>query len=201
MLAIRAHDDYLYRNMQAAVEHKEWTDEALMALPRNGQKHELLGGELVVSPTGVQHGYIASRLLAALLEFALKHRLGLVVDSSTGFRLKHGDCLSPDASFVRRERLGKELTQKFFPGAPDLAVEVLSPGESLVAIDKKLAAYFADKTRLAWVINPADQTVRVHHSPKRCKTLSAGDCLDGEALLPGFTFPVAALFELPDFGS
>src|ERR1039457_6201905 len=187
--------------MQAVIEGKDWTDEALMALPRDGRKYEVLGGDLVVSPTGVQHGYISSRLLAALLEFALKHRLGLVVDSSTGFRLKHGDCLSPDASFVHRERLGKELTQKFFPGAPDLAVEVLSPGESLAAIDNKLAAYFADETRLAWVIDPKDQTVRVHHSPKRSKTLRAGDSLDGEDLSPGFAFPVAVLFELPDFGS
>ena len=201
MLARGVHDNYTDCGMQAIIEGKEWTEEALMALPRDGRKYELLEGELVVSPTGVQHGYISSRLLAALLEFALKHRLGLVVDSSTGFRLKTGDCLSPDASFVRRERLEKELTQKFFPGAPDLAVEVLSPGESLAAIDKKLAAYFADETRLAWVINPKDQTVRVHHSPRRCKMLRAGDCLDGEDLLPGFTFPVAALFQLPDFGS
>lgn len=187
--------------MQAVIEGKEWTEEALMALPHDGQKYEVLGGELVVSPTGVQHGYISSRLLAALLDFALNHRLGLVVDSSTGFRLRQGDCLSPDASFVRRERLEKELTQKFFPGAPDLAVEVLSPGESLAAIDKKLVAYFADETRLAWVINPKEKTVRVHHSAKRAKTLRAGDCLDGEDLLPGFSFPVAVLFELPDFGS
>ena len=187
--------------MQAVIEGKEWTEEALMALPRDGRKYERLEGELVVSPTGVQHGYISSRLLAALLEFALKHLLGLVVDSSTGFRLKHGDCLSPDASFVRRERFGKEFTQKFFPGAPDLAVEVLSPGESLAAIDKKLAAYFADETRLAWVVKPGGQTVRVHRSPKRWKTLRADDCLDGGDLLPGFSFPVAALFEIPDFGS
>ena len=187
--------------MQAIIEGKEWTEESLMALPHDGQKYEVLGGELVVSPTGVQHGYISSCLLAALLDFALNHRLGLVVDSSTGFRLRQGDCLSPDASFVRRERLGKGLTEKFFPGAPDLAGEVLSPGESLAAIDKKLAAYFADETRLAWVINPKEQTVRVQHSAKRAKTLRAGDSLDGEDLLPGFTFPVAALFEFPNFGS
>src|ERR1039458_5156703 len=97
--------------MQALIERKAWTEEALMAPPHDGQKYEVLGGELVVSPTGVQHGYISSRLLAALLDFALNHRLGLVVDSSTGFRLRHGDCLSPDASFVRRSeerRVGKE---------------------------------------------------------------------------------------------
>jgi Uma2 family endonuclease len=187
--------------MQAVIEGREWTEEALAALPHDGRKYEVLGGELLVSPTGVQHGYISSRLLAALLEFALKRRLGLVLDSSTGFRLKNGDCLSPDVSFVRRQRLAKELSQKFFPGAPDLAVEVLSPGESLAAMDKKLAAYFADETRLAWVIDPKDRSVRVHHSPKRFKTLRASDSLDGEDLLPGFTFPVAALYEFPDFGA
>jgi len=186
--------------MQAAVERKEWTDEALMALPRDGQKYELLGGELVVSPTGFEHGYLALRLASAIMTFALKHRLGIVVDSSTGFRMKSGDCLSPDVSFVRGERLGKEITKKFFPGAPDLAVEVVSPGETMASIDKKLVAYFTNQTRLAWVINPKDQTVRVHHSPKRAKTLRAGDSLDGEDLLPGFAFPVAALFEFPDFG-
>jgi Uma2 family endonuclease len=201
VLAKRAYDDYLYRGMQAVIESREWTEEALMALPRDGRKYELLGGRLLVSPTGFQHGYIAVRLTTAMQEFGLRHRLGVVVDSSTGFRLKNGDCLSPDLSFVRKERLGKELTPKFFPGAPDLAVEVLSPGESLTAIDKKLAAYFADEARLAWVVNPKDQTVRVHHSPRRFRTLRAGDCLDGEDLLPGFSFPVAALFELPDFGT
>ena len=187
--------------MQAVIGGKEWTEEALMALPHDGQKYEVLGGELVASPTGFEHGYLALRLASAIMAFALKHRLGVALDSSTGFRMKSGDCLSPDVSFVRRERLGKELTQKFFPGAPDLAVEVLSPGESLAAMEEKLVVYFANETRVAWVIDPKDRTVRVHHSPRRCKTLRAGDCLDGEALLPGFTFPVAALFELPDLGA
>ncbi len=185
--------------MEAAVERKEWTDAALMALPCNGRKHELLGGELVVSPTGFEHGYLALRLASAIMTFALARRLGIVVDSSTGFRMKSGDCLSPDVSFVRRERLQRELTKKFFPGAPDLAVEVVSPGETVASIDKKLAAYFADETRLAWVINPDDRTVRVHHSPEHFRTLHASECLEGEDLLPGFVFPVAALFEFPDF--
>ncbi len=80
--------------MQAVADRKEWTEEALRALPQDGRKYELLAGELVVSPTGFQHGYIALRLATAMLEFALKHRLGVVVDSSTGFRMSNGDCFA-----------------------------------------------------------------------------------------------------------
>jgi Uma2 family endonuclease len=187
--------------MQTVAEKRGWTTKALRRLPRDGQKRELLGGELLVSPTGFQHGYISSRLSTALLAFALKHRLGLVVDSSTGFRLKNGDCLSPDVSFVRKERLKKGITRQFFQGAPDLAIEVLSPGESRASIGRKLAVYFGDGTRLAWVVNPTECTVQVYYTPKRSKRLRDADCLEGEAILPGFSLPVASLFEIPDFGA
>lgn len=184
-----AGEDYDYsHHMETVVEKREWTTEALMGLPRDGRKRELLGGELLVSPTDFHHGYISSRLSTALLEFALKHRLGLVVDSSTSFHLRNGDCLSPDVSFVRKERLKNGITRQFFQGAPDLAIEVLSPGESRSSISRKLAAYFKDGTRLAWVVNPKDRSVRVYHSAKRSKCLRAGDCLEGEAVLPGFSF-------------
>lgn len=186
--------------MQAFVERTEWTDEALMALPRDGQKYEVLVGELAVSPTGFQHGYLALRLASALMAFALKHRLGVVVDSSTGFRMKSGDCLSPDVAFVARERLRgqKELSTKFFQGAPDLVVEVLSPGESRRKLKQKLAQYFADGTRVAWVVNPKDHTVSVYGSPEHSDIRREGEQLDGGALLPGFWFPINELFEIPD---
>ena len=189
------------RGMRAVVESNEWTDEALMALPRDGQKYELLGGELAVSPTGFQHGYIALRLASALLAFALKHRLGVVVDSSTGFRMKSGDCLSPDVSFVGKERLGrqKQVSAKFFQGPPDLVVEVISPGERQKKFKQKLAQYFAGGTRVAWVVNPKDRTVTVYESPEPSRILRADERLDGSPLLPGFTFPIKELFELPDF--
>jgi len=187
--------------MHGVVERKEWTDEALMALPRDGRKYELLGGDLVVSPTGFQHGCISSRLLAALLAFVIEHRLGVVVDSSTGFRLKNGDCLSPDVSFVGKERLRgrKETPSKFFQGAPDLAVEVLSPGESRRRLRQKLAQYFADGTRLAWVVNPKERTVSVYDSPDHPNILHEDERLDGGPLLPGFSFALKELFEMPDF--
>src|SRR5258708_29782598 len=147
--------------MRSAVERKEWTDKALLALPRDGRKYEVLGGQLVVSPTGFQHGYISVRLAAALSQFVLQRGLGLIVDSSTGFRLKSGDCLSPDVSFVRMERLRGQggITTKFFQDAPDLVVEVISPRESRHKLKQKLAEYFANGSQAAWVVNPKEQTV------------------------------------------
>jgi Uma2 family endonuclease len=187
--------------MEADLAQTAWTDEALMALPHDGQKYELLGGELVVSPTGFEHSYISLRLAAPLLEYVLSRRLGVVADSSAGFRMTHGDVLSPDVSFVRKERLGKELTRKFFAGAPDLAVEVLSPDDRPAAVRKKLAEYFANGTRLAWVIDPRRRNVAVYHSPQRFEPVSASGSLEGGEVVPGFNFPVAKLFAEPELGS
>jgi Uma2 family endonuclease len=187
--------------MQCDLEQKVWTEEALMALPDDGRKYELVAGNLVMSPTGFQHGYISLRLATALMDFALSRQLGVVVDSSTGFRMRSGNCRSPDVSFVRKERLGKGLTKKFFQGAPDLAVEVLSPEDTLETVRAKLVEYFANGTKLAWVIRPEDCTVLVWSSPEASKLLRARDQLDGEGLLPGFTFPVGNLFAEPSLGS
>jgi Uma2 family endonuclease len=74
-------------------------------------------------------------------------------------------------------------------GAPDLVVEVISPGESRRKLKRKLAQYFADGTRVAWVVNPEDRTVSVCHSPEPSNILGEGGQLDGGPLLPGFTFP------------
>lgn len=173
-----------------------------MALPRDGRKYELLGGALTMSPTGFRHGYIALRLASTLMAFALKRRVGAVVDSSTGFRMKNGDCLSPDVSFVRKERLKrlKQASVKFFQGAPDLAVEVVSPGESHRKLKQKLSQYFANGTSMVWVVNPKDRTVSVHVSPQNSSILREGQQLEGGSLLPGFSFSIQDLFDIPDFG-
>ena len=188
--------------MSATVEKRRWTDAELMALPRDGRKYELLEGELLVSPTGFRHGYIGMRLAAVLMDFALKNGLGVAVDSSNGFRMKNGDCLSPDVSFVRKERLPKteEALGKFFEGGPDLAVEVISPGERKKPLERKLEQYFTNGSRLVWLINPKQRTVQVYHSVEIFETLRDGDELDGELVLPGFVFPVGELFDMLAFG-
>ena len=110
---------------------KVWTEAELQALPEDGYLHEVVDGELVISPKNdFYHGLICTRLSASLGIFANEHRLGVVLDSSTGFWMDNHNCRAPDVSFITKARLDnlgfKPSARRFFPGAPDLAVEILS---------------------------------------------------------------------------
>lgn len=172
------------------------TDEELMALPKDGYKRELLNGEIVMSPAGSEHGRKIVRFTTALAVYVYQHDLGEVFDGQTGFRMKSRDVLSPDVSFVARERLVglQQAPEGFFEGAPDLAVELLSPGDSLKRLNQKLAQYFDNGARLAWVMDSKRRTVRVHRGVRSHKTLTDAEELRGEEVVPGFRLPVATIF-------
>jgi Uma2 family endonuclease len=179
---------------------KIWTEAELQSLPEDGYLHEVVNGELIMSPKNdPYHGDICAELLTALRTFARKHRLGPVWDSSTGFWMYNRNCRAPDISFIRKERLATmgftRHTRKFFPGAPDLAVEVLSPNNTRAEIMERLKDYFGSGTQLAWIINPDREYVEICHAPEQRTLLGSGATLDGEHLLPGFKFPIADLFK------
>jgi Uma2 family endonuclease len=180
----------------------KYTEAELMALPKNGQKYELVNGELVMSPAGVfDHGDIISWLSAKLAIYSREKKLGVIVDGQSGFWMKSGNLRSPDISFMGRDRL-KALTprpQGFVNGAPDLAVEVLSPSDTVMEVGSKIAELFENGTRLAWVVNPREKSVLVYHGATPDRLLKPGDQLDGELVLPGFAMPVAELFDQPKF--
>jgi Uma2 family endonuclease len=179
-----------------------WTDEAFMALPQDGHRYELVQGELVdMGNSGMEHGWIASILNGLLFDFVRTHKLGVICDSSTAFAMKSGNKRSPDVSFIAKARLVglRRLPKGFFAGSPDLAVEVLSPGNTVEEMHSKLVEYFENDTRLVWVIHPDEQYVLVYHSPSPDRLLTLQDALDGEDVVPGFSLPVAALFEELDF--
>ena len=180
--------------METAV--KIWTDEELMALPTDGGKRELHNGEIIMSPAGSEHGHISVIIVAELERYIRQHRLGLVFDSSTGFRLDPEHCLSPDVAFVAKARLAgvRRPPRGFFPGAPDLVVEVLSPSDTVEQLHEKLFRYFLHGTRLAWVINPTERNAHVYRTPEAERLLRVTDALDGEDVLPGFRLPLAELF-------
>src|SRR6266498_864382 len=91
---------------QTNADKRLWTEDELQALPEDGCLHEVVNGELVMSPKNdFYHGEISSRLLAAFVDFNRSHRLGAVLDSSTGFWMKNRNCRAPDVSFVSKERL------------------------------------------------------------------------------------------------
>ena len=183
-----------------SVEPKVWTEAELQALPEDGYLHEVVAGDLVTSPkNNPYHGKICAELLTDLCAFTKARRLGAVWDSSTGFWMYNRNCRAPDISFITRERLQalgfKANARNFFPGAPDLAVEVLSSNNTRTEINERLRDFFASGTQVAWVINPDTESVEVCHAPDQRNLIGPGADLDGEHLLPGFRYPIADLFK------
>jgi Uma2 family endonuclease len=188
--------------MTISIEKKIWTDEEFMALSRDGHRYELVSGELVdMGNSGMEHGYVACILVAFLTTFVQQHKLGAVCDSSTAFSLKNGNKRSPDVSFVAKERLKglKRPPRGFFTGSPDLAIEILSPSNTVAEIHEKIVEYFQNDTRLLWVIHPEEKYVLVYHSSEPDRLLRPQDQLDGEDVVPGFAIAVAELFAEWDF--
>jgi Uma2 family endonuclease len=184
-------------------ETKVWTDAEFMALPDDGNRYELVKGELVnLANSGALHGYIAIILSAALFALVTSRKLGVLLESSTAFTMKNGNKRSPDIAFFAKERLQglEELPTSFLEGGPDLVVEILSPGNTVAEIEDKIAEYFANGTRLLWVISPGQHYVLVYRSRYEPQgLLISGDFLEGEDVVPGFTFPVADLFQKLSF--
>ena len=181
-----------------------WTDEELIALPDNeGQRYELWDGELIImSPAGPRHEEIIMRLSAAMYHFADQHRLGQVYGGNAGFRLNPLTMYAPDVSFVSKERwrVIRYDPDKFPNAAPDLAVEVLPPGDTIRQTESKIADYFQHGTRLAWLVNPRRLQVRVYRRPGEHALLEGSQTqLDGGDVLPGFAYPLRKLFTDPAF--
>jgi Uma2 family endonuclease len=190
------------RSMSVASEKKVWTDEEFMALPDDGGRYELVDEQVVdMGNSGMEHGNISAYLCGLIELYVRPKKLGVTCDSSTAFTLKSGNKRSPDVSFVSKERLQglRRLPKGFFQGAPDLAIEVISPSNTFEEIYTKLVEYFDNNCRVVWVINPDERSVVVYRQPQPDRLLKMTDSLDGEEVIPGFTLPVAQLFAELDF--
>ncbi|MFN3926834.1 MAG: Uma2 family endonuclease [Pseudanabaenaceae cyanobacterium] len=181
---------------------KTWTDKEFMALPDTGDRYEIVNGELIkMGNAGFRHGYYANLLAALITIYVREHNLGIVCDSSTAFIMESGNRRSPDGSFISKTRLmgSGRLTKGFFRGAPDLAIEVLSDGNTVEEIHQKIEEYFASGSRLVWLIHPDERYVLVYHQPEPDKFLRVGDFLDGEDVIPGFSLSLSEFFTEPEF--
>src|SRR6266567_99268 len=141
--------------MTAEPTRKVWTETELQALSSDGYSYELVNGELVMSPkNNFEHENLCGRLFLELANFNRTHRLGAVLGSNLGCWMNNRNCRAPDISFIpkaRLQRLGfRPSTRKFLPGAPDLAVEIVSPSNTRTEIDERLKDFFASGARLAW---------------------------------------------------
>lgn len=177
---------------------QQFTANQLLKLPRGKARYELLRGELrTMSPSGSEHSVVTARLALRVGQFVNDRQLGLVFGAEGGFLIeqKPDTVLAPDLAFVRRERVpASGPPPEFWPGAPDLAVEVASPGDSTREINEKAAAWLRAGTQLAWVVNPRRRTVTVCLPDGKKRSLTANEHLDGGDVLPGFTCRVADLF-------
>lgn len=163
------------------------TDADLMRQPRDGHKYELVDGEIRVSPAGARHGQVIVRLTVRLASHVEQQGLGVVLDSSTGFRLPDGNVRSPDLSFVAEGRWpAAELPDGFAELAPDLAVEVVSPGDSEREVLDKVGEYLAADVRLVWVIDFRNRRAAAYRSLTNVRELTEDGHLDGEDVVPGF---------------
>jgi len=190
--------------MTISTERKTWTDQEFMELPDDGGKYELVGGELVdMGNSGMEHGNIGAYLSGLLEIYVRSHKLGVTCDSSTAFAMKTGNKRSPDVSFVSKACLKglKRLPKGLFQGAPDLAIEILSPNNTIEEIHAKIVEHFANGAQLVWVIHPDEQYVLVYHEPQPDRFLRLSDTLDGEDVVLGFKVIIADLFVELDFDS
>jgi Uma2 family endonuclease len=183
--------------IMATTQTKLMTAEDLLAMPKDDLFHELLRGELItMAPAGFDHGDIGSELLSRLRPFVKASELGVVVGPDTGYVLSRSPdtVRAPDVSFVQSSRMPSQRPAGYFPGAPDLAVEVLSPRDTVQEMEDKVDEYLSAGTQLVWVVNPRRQTVSVYRKDGTIAILRRDDRLDGESVVPGFALSLAELF-------
>ncbi len=172
------------------------TAEQLSAYPDRGRYELVRGVPRVCEPPGGVHGRLAARIAARLIEHVDRHGLGTVL-VETGYILRRGPdtVRGPDVSFISGTRLAPDqISDRFIPGAPDLAVEILSTSNRWPEVEEILADYFASGARMVWVVEPGDRRVIVRY-PDHPPTVLAGDeVLEGADVVPGFHLVVSDLF-------
>jgi Uma2 family endonuclease len=175
-----------------------FTAEQLFHMPSDDFRYELVEGVLIkMSPTGFEHGDVALTLAYLLKGHVLTHKLGKVLAAETGFKLASDPdtVLAPDAAFIRQEEIDRVgRTRKFWPGAPDLAVEVMSPGDSVRKTDEKAKAWLSYGARMVWTVNPGKRTISVYRPGEDVSVLTEADALDGQTVVPGFRCDVKEIF-------
>ena len=180
----------------SSVAQRLLTVEEFGQLPDDGARRELVRGEVIESmPPGGVHGAIAVALATMLRSWA--NAAGGYVGVEAGFVLsRNPDTVrGPDVSYVRGDHIPADgVPEAFWPIAPDLAVEIVSPGETADEVRAKVRDYLAAGTPLVWTIYPRTREVVVHTGDGLARAYSDSDVIEYPDVLPGFTCAVAELF-------
>jgi Uma2 family endonuclease len=172
------------------------TAEELLVLPDSRYRELVRGVPRVSEPPGGLHGWIAARLAARLADHVERHGLGSVLVEAGYVLQRAPDTVrGPDVSFIGNARLPPErLPEHFIPGAPDLAIEILSPSDRWSDVEEMIADYFGAGARLVWVVDPGAGRVIVRYPDRPPRIVPPAGTLEGEELVPGFALPLQDLF-------
>ena len=158
------------------------------------------GEIVVVPPTGGETAYRNSELTTQLVNWARRDKRGRTFDSNAEYLLPDGSALSPDASWIDRERLAsltREQKRKFPPLVPDFIVELVSPSDRLSAVRKKMEAWIANGVKLGWLLDPDRRTPYIYRPRREGEKLIAPSLLKGEGPVSGFELDLAEIWD-PD---
>ncbi len=175
------------------------TAEELMKTPDDGMRRELVKGEMrEMPPAGALHGKAAMGIGRILGNYVQENELGEVPAAETGFIIARNPdtTRAPDTGFISKERIPSSgPPDGYWELAPDLAVEVVSPNDTATEVQEKVREWIEAGVRLVWVVYPKTREVVVHKSLKDISTLTEGESLRGDDVLPGFECPVKEIFE------
>jgi Uma2 family endonuclease len=180
------------------VVRQQVTADELLHIPGDGFRYELVRGELRrTALAGNVHGRVATSFAWHLARHVEMSRLGTVYAAGTGFRLATDPdtVRAPDVAFVSRARVeAVGEVEGFWPEAPQLAVEVISPGDSYADVEEKVFDWLDAGTKMVVVVNPRQRSATVYRSPTDITALAEADVLEGGDVVPGFELVVQEIF-------
>lgn len=183
--------------VETTTEPKLITGEELLAMGNSG-RCELVEGKIIyMSPTGGEHGTIEANFGHELMIFVKPRKLGLVRSGEVGiYTRRNPDTVrGADVLYISNERAAQIKSRGFMDIAPELIVEVMSPDDRWSGVTDKLEEYFEIGVRVVLVAQPAKRKVFVYRSLTKIDVLNENDTLTLEDILPGFSVPLATLFE------
>jgi Uma2 family endonuclease len=174
------------------------TAEELLVMPRRDCRYELVLGVLrVMEPAEFEHGKVTMIVASSLYQFVEENKLGIICAAETGFKIStNPDTVrAPDVAFLTNEQLERIGNPKgYWPGAPDLAVEVISPNDNYEDVMDTVLEWLDAGCRMVVTVNPRKRNVAVYRSLDDIEMLTENGILDGGDVVPGWSMPVRNIF-------